>query len=196
MGLQEIINRILEDARNEANRIVKQAEEQRLAELRAAKEEYQARAEEIKEKAKIEAEQLKRRTEARLKLEEAKRFAGLENEIGEVVFKEAIKKLQNSKTDLIKKLFFKLILISGLKGNEKIRVRADFKKVFSADFLGKLNKALPDGRLELDKEYASESDLELRGDNYVIRINLSDVFENNKTTILPLILRELENNGE
>lgn len=192
MSLESIINRILEDARKEAERILREAEEKRLAELEAAKSEYLKRAEEIKERAKAEAEQLKKRTEARLKLEETRKMAALESELVETVISEAIERLKRSKKELLRKIFFKLIVSSGARGNEKISVRQEFKKVFTADFIAGLNKALAGSRLELEQEPALQSDLELRGENYTIKINLSDIFEENRTKIMNLILKNLE----
>jgi|GEM_PF-5600839 len=192
MSLENIINRIIEDARKEAERILREAEERRVAELEAARNEYLARAEEIKEKARVEAEQIKIRTDARLKLEETKKMAAFESELVDTVISEAIESLKNSKKELLKKIFFKLITNSGAKGNEKIRVCQEFRNVFTTDFISELNKVFGGGKLVLEEEPALESDLELVGKNYFIKINLSYIFEENRTKILNLILKKLE----
>lgn len=195
MSLEKIIEKIIEDAEKEARAIIDAARKKAEEELMAVEEEAKREANSVIEKAKKEAENIKNRKNARVELERRKIWSEAMDEMLSEVLDAAYSKILETKKSDLRKLLVQLILNSGAKGTELLRFSENLKKAAGKEFLSELKKEAKssglDADFKLDDKAAQEADIEVVGSNYVIKINLRELLEEEKAQVSAAILSRL-----
>lgn len=189
MSLEKIIEKILDDAKKEAEAIIKDAEERRLSELEQAKADFLRQANEIIEKAKKEAEVIRQKSNSRMLLEERKSIASFQNDAFKEVVREVSKELREKRTDILLKLFEKMIAEVNPGKNVKLRLRGDLKKKIGNKLISNLSKSFSSQFL-LEDEEPEGADLELTSDGFKVKFSLEDFLMQHKVHIAKKIFVE------
>ncbi|MCX7831538.1 MAG: V-type ATP synthase subunit E [Actinobacteria bacterium] len=192
MGIERIINKIIEDAKLEADSIVKEAEAKRIEELENAKKEFLVQANQIISTAKKEAQTIRQRSESRILLEQRKEISMLKERIVTELIAEAIRKIKKEDSETLKKILKKMILSSEISGAVEVRASTDLKKIFNSKFIEELNSSLPESMLVMSTVEPEESDVELVLKNYSVKINIKDFFDSKRSEIAKEIFDFLE----
>lgn len=183
MGIERIIEKIIEDAKLEANSIIRKAEAKRIEELEEAKKEFLEQANQIIDLAKKEAQAIKQRSESRVLLEQRKEISLLKEKIVSDLISETIKKIKQEDHETLKKILKKMIIDSQVSGAVEVRVLAGLNKVFNSNFIEELNSSIPNAEFVMSTIEPEESDVELVLKNYRVKISIADFFYSKRSEI-------------
>ncbi len=141
MEAEQVIEKILSDAKTEAEKIIKQADEQIASEaekLDKQLSEYKKETDSIAKKA-TEEKQAHLLAEARLKL--AKQILAEKRKILDGIFEDAKKQMKELPDEEYKNLMTKLMLKAVQTGTEEVIVGKNEARI-DADFISRINNAL------------------------------------------------------
>lgn len=155
-GIENIKERILEDASKERQSILKEAEK----EAENILEKYRKRAKEVRKKilseAEKEAEDEKRRILSMAQLEQRKVILKAKQNIIDEVFKKAEKRLQEIPEKEYMNILHKMLLESVISGTEEMIVNKRDKGLITQEFIDKVNQELVNlgkkGNIKLSSE--------------------------------------------
>lgn len=194
MGIEKIINRIIEDADKEADLILKQAEARYEEALKQAEEEAAAIRQEIIDRAKAQAEAVARRTASRSELERKKAMSAVQAQILADVYAGVQQEILNFPRDRLERLVAALIAASETKGDEQICFSEPLKKLATKTFVNKLNKMLGTS-FTLGKEVPSDALIELKGSNYRLLVDIKTVLMEHRNLLEEKVLRIIGGSG-
>jgi len=145
MEAEQVVEKILADAKAEADKIKKQAEDQDAAEQARLTEqlnEYKKQTELLAKKA---GEDEKSHVLAAARMEIAKQFLAEKRKILDEVFEQARRQLQNLPDEEYRALIKKLILDAAETGDEEVVIDTKEKRI-DREFIKKINSELGPGK--------------------------------------------------
>lgn len=199
MGIEDIKQKIIDDAKKEVKRILKEAEKEKENAIEEAIREGEAIKEEAVKKAEKEAENISKRSISQLELERKKTFSARESKLLDELFKEAKNNIFNLDRKKLEHLIQGLILSSDAAGNEEVVFSDKLKKFRTKSFIKRLNKKANNlGRktdFRISEDSIKDFDVVLRGENYKILLSVEDIFLDNKGKLEKKLLNILKGEG-
>lgn len=174
MSIENIINRIIEDADKEADLILRQAEAEYEDAIKQAEAEAAAIREEIIEKANAQAEAIARQTASRIELERKKALSAAQAKILQDIYGVAEQEILKFPKNRLERLIAAMIASTEARGNEQISFGEPLKKFATRAFINRLNKMLNSG-YSLSDEPAADALIELKGRNYRLLIDVKTI---------------------
>jgi vacuolar-type H+-ATPase subunit E/Vma4 len=183
VGIEEIKNKIIEDAKAEAELVIEHARARARALVAEAEQRGAAEAARILAEAHERARRLEERTRIESVIEKQKARADLECRLMAQVFERAREAFFSLPKTELESALIGAILSTESRGTETVRFSPALKQCANKRFLTKLNSAAaesgrPKPAFSFDREPASRADIELIGDGYVILVSIEDEFKN------------------
>jgi V/A-type H+-transporting ATPase subunit E len=141
-GVEKIKEKILQDADSKANEILEKARLQAKETIEKANEKAAARVKEISQKSDYDTSEKKRIINSIVELEMRKDILATKQQLIEEVFDKVLEKLNNLEDSKYEQVIFDMLIASVESGEEVVVMSESGKKKLSADFIGKVNKAL------------------------------------------------------
>lgn len=161
MGLEELKQKIIEDAKRNAAEIIKTGESKTTLIIKEAQEKIKKLREERLRKAELEAKAIKERTVGSARLEARKKLLLAKQELIEEVITKALKRiLELPKKEYLKFIEKQLLGIEDLSGSCKVEFNERDKRIITPEWLEKLEQELrkksPNLSLELSKNFRTD----------------------------------------
>jgi len=141
-GVDNIKERILQDAELKAKEIMDKARLQANEIIEKANQKAASRAKEISQKSVYDVSEKKRIINSIVELEMRKDVLASKQQAIEEVFDKVLERMNNFEGSKYEKVIFDMLLASVESGEEEIVMSGAGKSKLSADFISKLNKAL------------------------------------------------------
>lgn len=141
-GVEKIKEKILQDADSKANEILEKARLQAKETIEKANEKAAARVKEISQKSDYDISEKKRIINSIVELEMRKDILATKQQLIEEVFDKVLEKLNNLEDKKYEQIIFDMLIASVESGEEVVVMSESGKKKLSADFIGRVNKAL------------------------------------------------------
>ena len=141
-GVDNIKEKILQDAELKAKEIMDKARLQANEIVEKAKQKAESRAKEISQKSVYDVSEKKRIINSIVELEMRKDILASKQQAIEEVFDKVLERMNNFEDSRYEKVVFDMLLASVESGEEEIVMSEAGKGKLSADFISKLNKAL------------------------------------------------------
>ncbi len=194
MAQDKIINRILQDAQNEANKLIEDAHKQADNEVTKINNQTGQRLLELKKEFENNSKELERRAKLNANLQERKDVLAIKQDVMKMAFEEAKQEMKNLSDEDWKSLIKKIIIAGTVTDTEYIKVpEKDFSKYTSKvsgslTFLDEINNLLKENGhlqpLKLDKNPAHFSDgLMLIGKYSDVNASFDVLIENMKENL-------------
>lgn len=187
MGIEKIVNRIIEDADKEADLILKQAEAEYKNALKQAEEEAASIKEEIIKRAKEQAEAIARQAASRIELERKKALSAVQAEILADIYEGVQQQILDLPRNRLEKLITALVAASEAKGDEEICFNESLKKIATQAFVSRLNKTLGTS-FTLGEGSPADSLIELKGKEYRLLADIKSVLMEHRIVIEEKVL--------
>ena len=191
-GVDNIKERILQDAELKAKEIMDKARLQANEIIEKANQKAASRAKEISQKSAYDVSEKKRIINSIVELEMRKDVLASKQQAIEEVFDKVLERMNNFEDNRYEKVIFDMLLASVESGEEEIIMSDDGKKKLSADFINKANKALESvgkkGKLRMSDEIRNISGgFILTGQGVEINNSFEAIIKLNRDEIEPKV---------
>lgn len=190
MSVNNLINKIVEDARKQETAILEKSKEEASKILLASEKKIEKMISDNKEKAVVEGNAMKDRTIQSAILQVRNKKLSAKQEMLDKVFCEAIARLESLDNEEFEKFFITSVRNSGFTGNGEVIVNSKRENAISSETIKKLNEELG-LELSLGKPSDIDDGFMLKRDNVCRNFTFKAIMEFLKGDLRTVVAKEL-----